>query len=207
MAGLNITIHAIGDRANDWILDSFEDIAKNNPANPQRRWRIEHAQHLTPAAIQRMNKLSVIPSMQPYHAIDDGRWAEKRIGSERIKETYAFKSLLNANALVTFGSDSPVAPMNVMEGIYAAVTRRTLDDANPDGWVAAEKISVEQALKAYTVNNAYAGFQEQKLGQLKAGFLADFVVLEDNIFEIPELKIKDVQVSMTIVDGKIVYQK
>jgi len=207
LAGLHVTIHAIGDRANDWILDSFEDIAKNNPANPQRRWRIEHAQHLTPSAIKRMNQLSVIPSMQPYHAIDDGRWAEKRIGAERIKLTYAFNSLAKANAKITFGSDSPVAPMNVMQGIYAAVTRRTLDGANPEGWIPTEKISIEQALTAYTINNAYAGFQENKLGQLKAGYLADFVVLEQDIFEIPEQQIKDVKVSMTVIDGKIVYQK
>jgi predicted amidohydrolase YtcJ len=207
LVGLNITIHAIGDQANDWILDSFEDITKNNPVNAQRRWRIEHAQHLSPAAIGRMDELSVIPSMQPYHAIDDGRWAEKRIGSERIKTTYAFNSLLEKNARLTFGSDSPVAPMNVMQGIYAAVTRRTLDGANPDGWVAAEKISIEQALTAYTVSNAYAGFQENKLGQLKAGYLADLVVLEQDLFEIPAEEIKDITVNMTMVNGKIVYQK
>lgn len=207
IAGLHVTVHAIGDRANDWLLDSFEQVAKNNPENSQRRWRIEHAQHLSAEAIVRMNKLSVIPSMQPYHAIDDGRWAEKRIGGERIKTTYAFNSLFKAGAKVTFGSDSPVAPMNVMQGIYAAVTRATLDGKNPDGWVAEEKISVEQALKAYTVNNAYAGFQEDKLGQLKAGYLADFVVLEQDIFEVPTRRIKDIKISMTIVDGKIVYQK
>lgn len=205
-AGLNVTVHAIGDRANDWLLDQFEDITKTNPENPQRRWRIEHAQHLSSAAIQRMSKLSVIPSMQPYHAIDDGRWAEKRIGADRIKTTYAFKSLLDTNAHLTFGSDSPVAPMNVMQGIYAAVTRRTLDGANPNGWIPAEKITVEQAVKAYTVNNAYAGFQEEKLGQLKVGYLADFVVLEQDIFEIPAEEIKDVEVNMTVIDGKLVYQ-
>lgn len=206
-AGLHVTVHAIGDRANDWLLDSFEQVAKNNSENSQRRWRIEHAQHLSAEAIMRMNKLSVIPSMQPYHAIDDGRWAEKRIGSERIKTTYAFNSLFRANAKVTFGSDSPVAPMNVMEGIYAAVTRATLDGKNPDGWVSEEKISIEQALKAYTVNSAYAGFQEDKLGQLKTGYLADFVVLEQDIFEVPTNRIKDIRISMTVIDGKIVYLK
>ncbi|MFT6734557.1 MAG: putative amidohydrolase YtcJ [Polaribacter sp.] len=207
IAGLNVTIHAIGDRANVWLLDSFEDIVKKNPKNVQRRWRIEHAQHLTEDSITRMNKLSVIPSMQPYHAIDDGRWAEKRIGPERIKTTYPFKSLFDANARVTFGSDSPVAPMNVMQGIYAAVTRRTIDGANPNGWVPSEKISVEQALKAYTVNNAFAGFQENKLGQLKKDFLADLVVLEQDILSIPANQIKDVKVHMTVVDGIIVYEK
>ncbi|MCP3675730.1 MAG: amidohydrolase [Gammaproteobacteria bacterium] len=207
IAGLHVTVHAIGDRANDWILDSFEDIAKHNPANVQRRWRIEHAQHLTPAAIKRMQALSVIPSMQPYHSIDDGRWAEKRIGPDRIQSTYAFRSLLDANARITFGSDSPVAPMNVMQGIYAAVTRRTIDGANPDGWVPAEKITLDEALKAYTVNNAYAGFQEKKLGQLSVGYLADFVVLEQDIFNIPAVQLKDVDVSLTVINGKVVYQK
>ena len=205
-AGLHVTVHAIGDRANDWLLDSFESVAKNNPKNRHRRWRIEHAQHLSESAITRMNELSVIPSMQPYHAIDDGRWAEKRIGSDRIKTTYAFKSLFDAKAKVTFGSDSPVAPMNVMEGIYAAVTRATLDGKNPEGWVAKEKISVEQALQAYTVNSAYAGFQEDKLGQLKIGFLADFVVLEQDILSIPVERIKDTKISMTVVDGRVVYR-
>lgn len=205
-AGLHVTVHAIGDRANDWLLNSFESVAKNNPKNNQRRWRIEHAQHLSVNAIVRMDQLSVIPSMQPYHAIDDGRWAEKRIGSERIKTTYAFKSLFDANAKVTFGSDSPVAPMNVMEGIYAAVTRATLDGANPEGWVAEEQINVEQALTAYTVNSAYAGFQEGKLGQLKTGYLADFVVLEQDILNIPSKQIKNVKVFMTVIDGQVVYQ-
>jgi hypothetical protein len=206
-SGLNITIHAIGDKANDWVLNSFEDISTNNPPNQQRRWRIEHAQHLSKTAINRISKLGVIASMQPYHAIDDGRWAEKRIGAERIKTTYAFKSLLDAGALLTFGSDSPVAPMNVMQGLYAAVTRRTLDGLNPKGWVPAEKINLEQALRAYTINNAYAGFQENKLGQLKAGFLADFVVLDQDIFEIPAEQLKHVEVLMTVVNGKLVFEK
>ncbi len=207
LAGLHITIHAIGDRSNDWVLDKFEAIASANPANKQRRWRIEHAQHLSPTAITRMSKLNVIPSMQPYHAIDDGRWAEKRIGPKRAKTTYAFKSLSDAQAVITFGSDCPVAPINVMQGIYAAVTRQTLDGAHPNGWVPEEKVSVEQALKAYTINSAYAGFQEDRLGQLKAGYLADFVVLEQDILEIPAVKIKDVEVNMTVVDGSVVYRK
>ncbi len=206
-AGLHVTIHAIGDRANDWLLDRFTDIEKNNPANPQRRWRIEHAQHLSKSAIDRIAKQSIIASMQPYHAIDDGRWAEKRIGKQRIKTTYAFDSLMDKGATVTFGSDAPVAPINVMQGIYAAVTRQTIDNKNPGGWVPEEKISVEQALTAYTSNNAYAGFQENKLGKLKAGFLADFVVLEQDILSIPVDHIKDVKVSMTVVDGKVVYKK
>ena len=203
-AGLHVTVHAIGDRANDFILNVFEEAEKNNRTD--HRFRIEHAQHLSPAAIKRFSLLKVIPSMQPYHAIDDGRWAYKRLDDERLKGTYAFKSLLDANALLTFGSDWTVAPLSPIEGIYAAVTRRTLDDKNPDGWYPEQKISVEQALKCYTVNNAYAGFQESKLGILKKGMLADFIVLTDNLFEISPEKIKDVKVLRTIVNGKEVFK-
>ena len=150
---------------------------------------------------------SVIPSMQPYHAIDDGKWAYKRLDSARLKGTYAFKSLLKTGANVTFGSDWTVAPLDPIAGIYAAVTRRTLDDKNPNGWFPDEKISVEQAVKCYTANNAYAGFQENKLGRLKAGMLADFVLLSDDIFSIAPEKIRDVKVLRTIVNGKEVYVK
>ena len=145
--------------------------------------------------------------MQPYHAIDDGRWAYKRLDDERLKGTYAFNSLLSANAKLTFGSDWTVAPLTPLEGIYAAVTRRTLDDKNPEGWYPEQKITVEQALKCYTANNAYAGFQETKVGILKKGMLADFVVLNENIFEIAPEKIKDTKIEMTVVNGKEVYKK
>lgn len=205
-AGLHIAVHAIGDRANDWLLDACEEAAqKNGPRD--RRFRIEHAQHLTREAIARFARTGVIPSMQPYHAIDDGRWAEKRIGPERIKTTYPFRSLLDAQARLTFGSDWTVAPLNPLEGIYAAATRRTLDGANPHGWVPEEKISVEEALRCYTAANAFAGFQEEKLGVLKPGFLADFVVLSENIFGIEPERIKDVQVTMTVVGGEVAYRK
>ncbi|HEU5164195.1 MAG TPA: amidohydrolase [Chitinophagaceae bacterium] len=202
-AGLHIAVHAIGDRANDFILNVFEEAEKKNSAD--HRFRIEHAQHLTQQAIARFPQLKVIPSMQPYHAIDDGRWAHKRLDDERLKGTYAFKSLLDAKATLTFGSDWTVAPLKPLQGIYAAVTRRTLDDKNPHGWYPEQKISVEQALKCYTSNNAYAGFQENKLGILKKGMLADLVVLDENIFEIAPEKIKDVKVLRTIVNGKQVY--
>ena len=204
-AGLHITIHAIGDRANDFILNVFEEAEKKNPGD--HRFRIEHAQHLTQEAISRFAKLNVIPSMQPYHAIDDGRWAYKRLDDERLKGTYAFNSLLTANAKLTFGSDWTVAPLTPLEGIYAAVTRRTLDDKNPDGWYPEQKISVEQAVTCYTANNAYAGFQETKVGILKKGMLADFVVISENIFEIAPEKIKDLKIERTIVNGKEVYKK
>jgi predicted amidohydrolase YtcJ len=203
-AGLHVTVHAIGDQANDWLLNVFEE-AEKKKGNSNSRFRIEHAQHLSAAAINRFAALNVIPSMQPYHAIDDGRWAYKRLEDDRLKRTYAFKSLLAANATLTFGSDWTVAPLNPLEGIYAAVTRRTLDDKNPNGWYPEQKITVEDAMRCYTVNNAYAGFHENKTGMLKAGMLADFVILSDNIFTVAPEKIKDVKVLQTILDGKVVY--
>ncbi|MES1218982.1 MAG: amidohydrolase [Bacteroidota bacterium] len=205
-AGLHIAVHAIGDRANDFILNVFEEAEKKTPGK-DHRFRIEHAQHLTQQAIPRFAELNVIPSMQPYHAIDDGRWAAKRLDDARLKGTYAFKSLLNAKAKLTFGSDWTVAPLKPIEGIYAAVTRRTLDDKNPGGWYPEQKLTVEEALRCYTANNAYAGFQENKLGMLKAGMLADFVVLNENLFEIAPEKIIDVKVMKTVVDGKEVFKR
>jgi predicted amidohydrolase YtcJ len=200
-AGLQVATHAIGDRANDWILGIYRDAVTINGMR-DRRFRIEHAQHLTAEAIHYFSMQQVIPSMQPYHAIDDGKWAHKRLDSSRLKRTYAFRTLLATNARLTFGSDWTVAPLDPIAGIYAAVTRRTLDDKNPEGWYPAEKIGVADALRCYTVNNAYAGFQENKLGRLKAGMLADFVILSDDLFKVAPEKIRDVRVTRTIVNGK-----
>ncbi len=202
-AGLQLVIHAIGDRANDQLLDLFDKISDGDPA--PRRYRVEHAQHLTREAIERFGRMKVIASMQPYHAIDDGRWAEKRIGPERIQTTYAFRSLLDAGAVVTFGSDWTVAPMSPLLGIYAAVTRRTLDGKNPAGWVPEEKISVEEALRCYTANNAYAIFQEDTLGALEAGKQADIAVLSANPLEIDPVEIQNIRVLRTIVAGRTVH--
>ena len=203
--GLHVAVHAIGDRANDWLLDVFEEAeARNGPRD--RRFRIEHAQHLSRDAVGRFARLGVIPSMQPYHAIDDGRWAEKRIGPERLATTYVFRALLEAGARLTFGSDWTVAPLDPLAGVYAAVTRRTLDGAHPDGWVPAQKITVEEALRAYTAANAYAGFQEDRLGTLAPGMLADFVVLSDDLFAIDPAAIRDVRVWRTVVGGQDVYR-
>jgi predicted amidohydrolase YtcJ len=198
---LHIAVHAIGDRANDWLLDAFEKIEASGDAR-ERRFRIEHAQHLTPAAIPRFKSLNVIASMQPYHAIDDGRWAEKRIGAQRLKGTYAFRSLLDAGAHVTFGSDWPVAPMDPLIGIYAATTRRTIDNAHPEGWQPQQKITVEQALRAYTSENAYAGFQETVVGTIAPGYLADFVVLSQNLFETDPVQIPAIEVLRTVIGGR-----
>ncbi|HJR60777.1 MAG TPA: amidohydrolase [Vicinamibacterales bacterium] len=204
-AGLHVMVHAIGDRANGLLLDIFERVAGENGAR-DRRFRIEHAQHLAPADIPRFAKLGVIASMQPYHAIDDGRWAEKYIGG-RIRTTYAFRALLDAGATLAFGSDWYVAPPTPLEGIYAAATRRTLDDRHPAGWVPEQKISVEEALRAYTAGAAHASFDEARKGMLTAGRLADLVILDRNIFEIPPEQIRDARVAMTFVGGRKVFDR
>jgi predicted amidohydrolase YtcJ len=203
-AGLQVTVHAIGDKAIYTILNIFQRVEKENgPAD--RRFRIEHAQHIAPTDIPRFASLHVIASMQPYHAIDDGRWADRVIGAERSKTTYAFRSLLDSGAVVTFGSDWFVAPPTPLDGIYAAVTRRTLDDAHPDGWVPEQKISVEEALKAYTSGAALASFEEGIKGTLKKGMLADFVILGEDITTIEPERIRDVKIRRTVVGGKTVY--
>lgn len=204
-AGLHVIVHAIGDRANDWLLDVYEAVARENGPR-DRRFRIEHAQHLTREAVRRYAGQEVIASMQPYHAIDDGRWAEKRIGPERMKMTYAFRSLLDAGVRLAFGSDWTVAPMEPLLGIYAAATRRTLDGKNPDGWVPEQKISVEDALRAYTAGGAYAGYREQVLGTLKVGKYADMVVLSRDLLAIDPAEIPDVKVEYTIVGGTVIYE-
>ncbi len=204
-AGLQCSVHAIGDKANYLLLNYFEAVAKEN-GKRDRRFRIEHAQHLQPADISRFAKLGVIPSMQPYHAADDGRWAEKRIGGQRIKTTYAFRSLLDAGAKLTFGSDWFVAPLSPILGIHAAVTRQTLDGKNPGGWVPEQKISVEEAVRAYTSSSAYAEFAEKEKGTLEAGKLADIVVLSHDLFQIKPTEIEKTKVVYTIVGGRIVHQ-
>ena len=205
-AGLQLTIHAIGDRANRTILDLYGRLEKDNgPAD--RRPRIEHAQHLHPEDYARFAKLGVIVSMQPYHAIDDGRWAETILGPQRIKSSYAWKSLLDAGATLAFGSDWPVAPLDPVMGIYAATTRRTLDGKNPNGWIPEQCITVAQAVHAYTMGSAFAEHQETVKGSIEPGKLADLVVLSDDIFTIPPEAIEKTRVDMTIFDGKVIYQR
>ena len=201
---LQVTVHAIGDRANNTILNTFERVIEEN-GNRDRRFRIEHAQHLANNDIYRFSKLNVIASMQPYHAIDDGRWAEELIGKERIKSTYAFKSLLDANTTLVFSSDWPVAPASPIYGVYAAVTRQTTDGKNPDGWVPEQKINVAEALMAYTKNAAYSSFDENIKGTLESGKLADFVILSEDLFSIEPNKIKDVHVLQTYIGGNKVF--
>lgn len=202
-AGLHVAVHAIGDRANKTILDLYQKLEEEDgPAD--RRLRIEHAQHLRPEDIPRFAELHVIASMQPYHCIDDGRWAEKRIGHERAKTSYAFKSLLDAGATLAFGSDWFVAPMDPLAGIYAATTRRTLDGKHPEGWIPEQKISVVQAVHAYTIGSAYAESQDDIKGSTAPGKLADFDVLSEDIFHINPIEIVNTKVVMTVVGGQIV---
>ncbi|MDT7780776.1 MAG: hypothetical protein QOC99_3288 [Acidobacteriota bacterium] len=204
-AGLQVMIHAIGDKANDSILSIYERVAKEH-GERDRRFRIEHAQHLRPQDIARFGRGHVIASMQPYHCIDDGRWAEKRIGHERAHGTYAFRSLLDSGAVLAFGSDWTVAPLDPILGIYAATTRRTLDGKNPGGWIPEQKITVEEAARAYTVGSAFAEFAENAKGTITPGKLADFVILTEDIFKIDPVEIEKVRVRMTIMDGRVVYE-
>ncbi len=205
-AALHVIVHAIGDQANDWLLDAYERVARAH-GDRDRRFRVEHAQHLTRDAMHRFSEQGVIASMQPYHAIDDGRWAEKRIGPDRIRTTYAFRSLLDADAPLAFGSDWTVAPIDPVLGLHAAVTRRTLDGANPLGWVPEERIGVEETLRAYTRGAAYAGFMEGKTGVLQTGLYADLVILDQNPFEVDPVVLDSVQVDLTMVEGEIVYRR
>lgn len=203
-AGLQVMVHAIGDSAVRDLLDIYLDTVEAN-GDRDRRFRMEHAQHIHPDDIARFGIQEVIASMQPYHAIDDGRWAEKVIGPVRGETTYAFRSLIDTGARVTFGSDWSVAPATPLEGIYAAVTRRTLDGANPDGWIPQQKVTVEQSLHAYTTDAAYASFEGDIKGMLKPGMLADFVLLDRDITAIPPETIRDTQVLKTVVGGVVVY--
>ena len=203
-AGLQLSIHAIGDSANSMVLDLFEQIVSHNRAW-DRRFRIEHAQHIHPRDFGRFARLGVVASVQPYHAIDDGRWAEGRIGHERCATTYPFRSFLSSGVTLSFGSDWTVGPLSPLAGIYAAVTRRTTDGKHPEGWFPEQKITVEEAIRAYTTGNAYAAFEENEKGSLRSGMLADGVVLSDDILAIDPARIIDVRVVMTMVGGKIVY--
>ena len=203
-AGLQLCVHAIGDEAISIVLDLFADVATANGAR-DRRFRIEHAQHVAPKDFDRFAALGVIAAVQPYHAIDDGRWAERRIGPERIKTTYPFRTFLDKGVRLALGSDWPVAPLSPLLGIYAAVTRATLDGKHPDGWVPAEKITVEDAVRAYTAGSAYAEFADTEKGTLTPGSLADLVILSEDIFSIAPARIRDVKVRTTVVGGRVVY--
>jgi hypothetical protein len=204
--GLQLSIHAIGDRATHEVLDLFEEIARVNPPW-DRRPRLEHAQHMLPEDIRRMAALGVIASVQPYHCIDDGCWAEARIGPERALTTYPFRSFLDAGVPLCFGSDWTVAPLDPLLGIHAAVTRATLDGRNPGGWIPGQRITVEEAVRCYTLAGAYASFEENLKGSLTPGKWADMVVLDHDLFELEPERIPEAKVVMTVLGGEIVYER
>lgn len=205
-AGLQICTHAIGDEAISTVLDLYTDVVKAHHGM-ERRLRIEHAQHMAQKDFARFAQLDVIASVQPYQAIDDGRWAERYIGHDRASRTYAFRTFLNHGVHLAFGTDWDVAPLNPLLTIYAAVTRATLDGKYPDGWFPEQKLSVPEAVEAYTAGSAYAEFQDKEKGSIMPGKLADMVLLSDDIFTIDPVKIRDVNVIKTIVGGRIVWDK
>lgn len=205
-AGLQVVVHAIGDSANGLLLSIYDSVAKLHGSR-DRRFRIEHAQHLTFPQIAAISRQQVIASMQPYHAIDDGRWAGKRLDLPRLQGTYAFRALLDSGATLAFGSDWTVATIDPLWGVYAAVTRRTLDDRNPGGWIPAQKITVEEALRAYTAGNAYGVFREADLGSLAPGKLADVTVIDRDLLTMPAESLASARVAMTIAGGKVVFRR
>lgn len=205
-AGLQVAVHAIGDKANNILLNIYERVMSQNRKR-DRRWRVEHAQHLLPDDIERIARLGLIVSVQPYHVIEDGQWMEKKIGRKRCQFSYPFQSLLKGGAVLTCSSDWTVAPLNPLVGIYAAVTRQTLDGKNPGGWIPGQKISLEEAVRGFTLNGAYAEFAEKSKGSIEKGKLADLVVLSKNIFTIPPEEIQETEIKMTIFNGEVIYRK
>jgi predicted amidohydrolase YtcJ len=203
-AGLQVAVHAIGERANRLLLDIYDSVARAHGPR-DRRFRVEHAQHLRPQDVGRFGRGGIIASMQPAHLIDDGNWAAKRLGPERLPHSYVFRSLLDSHAPLAFGSDWSVAPMDPIIGIYAAVTRRSADGKHPGGWIPEQKISVEEALRAYTTGGAYAVFAEGRRGRLAPGYLADLVLLDRDLTRMPPEEIAQVKVRTTVMDGKVVF--
>ncbi|MBP1641883.1 MAG: nfdA 3, partial [Acidobacteria bacterium] len=205
-AGLQVSTHAIGEKANALVLDVYERVARANGPR-DRRFRVEHAQHLRRAEIARFARLGVVASMQPVHLADDGRWAGKRLGPARVRDSYVLRSLLDAGARLAFGTDWPVAPLDPALGLEAAVTRRTLDGANPGGWLAAERITVAEALAAYTSGGAFAEFTEADKGALAPGRLADLVVLSEDLLAIAPERLHEVRAEVTVAGGRIVHDR
>jgi len=207
---IQLTVHAIGDAANGYLLKMLENIINVNGIK-DRRFRLVHAQVMSDNDIKRAGELKIVAEVQPFHVADDMRWMEERIGNKRSEGAYAFRRLWDAGAIISFGSDSPGTNasryyLNPMLGIYSAVSRKTLSGAPESGWFPSERLTVEEAIRAYTFNTAYASFEDDIKGSLEVGKLADLVVLSDNLLQISPAKIKDVYVKSTIVGGKIVYQ-
>ncbi|HNX31905.1 MAG TPA: amidohydrolase [Holophaga sp.] len=202
---LQVAIHAIGDRAIDALLGIFEEVEQAG-GERDRRFRMEHAQHVRPEDFARFARGRVIASVQPYHAIDDGRWAGSLIDEARLAWAFPYRSFLDAGVALAFGSDWPVAPMDPILAIHAAVTRQTLDGRHPDGWIPEQKISLEAAIHASTLGGAWAEFAEAEKGSITPGKLADVAVLDRDLFRIRPEEIKDAHVSMTLCGGEVVYR-
>jgi len=203
---LQCCIHAIGDRAISELLDIVEKMKDHNP-DWNRRFRIEHAQHISKKDMKRVAELEVIISAQPYHIYDDGCWAENVIGKDRLRDFYAFRSMLNSGIKLCFGSDWSVSTMDPLKGIYVAVTRNTANNKYENGLIPEEKISIKEAIDCYTINAAYASFQENKVGSIEVGKMADMILLSENIFEVEPAEIKNIKVEMTVFDGEIIYKE
>jgi predicted amidohydrolase YtcJ len=202
--GFQIGVHSIGDKGNFWTLNAFEKARKVNGIRESRH-RDEHAQTLQKSDIPRFSELGVIASMQPTHCISDKKFCEKRIGSERAKGAYAWKSLADAGAILAFGTDYQVEPLNPMEGLYAAVTRKDRLGESGEGWNPEQKITMEDAIKYYTLGSAYAQFMEKRKGIIKQGYLADIIIVDKDLLTVPENEIMKTKVDYTITGGKIVY--
>ena len=210
-AGLQLTVHAIGDEANHLLLNMLERLNGEN-GNKDRRFRLVHAQVMQPEDFNRLGELDVVAEVQPFHASDDMRWMEERIGSDRARYAYAFKSIPEGGAVLSFGTDWPGTaaaeyPINPMYGLYAATTRKTLTGEPEGGWFPGEIISIEEAIRAYTLNTAYANFEEDIKGSITPGKLADITVLDKNLLEIDPMELPEVNTLYTIVDGRIVYER
>ena len=203
--GFQVATHAIGDRANRETLDIYEEAFRAHPDKADLRWRIEHAQHLHPADVPRFGKLGVIASMQAVHCTSDGPWVPKRLGAKRAEEgAYVWRSLLDSGATVSNGTDAPVEPVDPIPCFYAAVTRKM---KNGEVFFPAQKMTREEALRSYTINGAYAAFEEKIKGTLSVGKLADVTVFTTDIMTCPEDEILSAGIAMTIVGGKILYKK
>lgn len=202
--GFQIGVHAIGDKGNFWVLNAFEKAQQVNGKRDSRH-RDEHTQTLQLSDIPRFAQSGVIPSMQPTHCITDKRFCEKRIGTERSKGAYAWKSLVDAGSMLAFGTDYPVEPLNPMEGLYAAVARKDRLGEEGNGWFPEQKLIMEEAIRYYTLGSAYAQFMEKRKGMIKTGYLADIVITDKDLLTIPENEIMKTKVDYTIAGGKIVY--
>ena len=205
-AGTQLCIHAIGDRAIAIVLDLFEDVRRANGTRG-RRLRIEHSQHVAAGDFARYRDLGVIASVQPYHAVDDGQWAERRIGAARLHEAFPLRAFPAHGIRTAFGTDWPVAPLDPWRTVCAAVTRATLDGKHPDGWLPEQRVTVAEALTSYTLGSAYAEFAEDEKGTIEVGKLADLILVDRDPFDVEPAALADLQVDMTMVGGRVVYER